>query len=287
MKVLIFLAPLLLVGCINANSQPDGAPDDPMNPRRKSGKELPRLAGTTRYAFPPMIKDLKTKTPILVYHDIIQNRDAKSVWFDCTVEELRNQLGQMQKAGANFITLDTLYAHLTRNAPLPDHAVVITAADGYRGFYELGFPEFKKLNAPVAMFVHTDMVGKTQGRPKMSWDQLRELEKSGVVRIFSQTVSHPADLSKLSQDQIGDELLNSRKQIESELKRDCLYLAYPNGKWDKGLFPLLRRNNYWMAMTEACMPAEKSPDIHAIARYVHTKWKQAWQDCYGPLTVKK
>ena len=141
--------------------------------------------------------------------------------------------------------------------------------------------------AKDTMFVHTDMVGKTQGRPKMSWDQLRELEKSGVVRIFSQTVSHPADLSKLSQDQIGDELLNSRKQIESELKRDCLYLAYPNGKWDKGLFPLLRRNNYWMAMTEACMPAEKSPDIHAIARYVHTKWKQAWQDCYGPLTVKK
>lgn len=230
-------------------------------------------------AFREMRKDLRERTPILTYHDVIERRDAKALWFDCTTQELKDQLDWLAKRKAVFISLDQLYDHLVNGRPLPPTAVAITFADNYRGFYDRAWPILKARRIPVAMFVHTGYVGNQIGRPKMTWDQLKELQRSGLVTVASQTVSHPADLRTLTTAQLDKEMATSRRSLRVHLGIEARYLAYPNGKWNQRSVEAARHAGYLMAFTEDQRPAQKGSSILAIPRYVHTKYAEAWRDC--------
>jgi peptidoglycan/xylan/chitin deacetylase (PgdA/CDA1 family) len=220
-------------------------------------------------------------TPILTYHDFIDSRDANSLWFDCTTHEFEQQVEWLQRHGAHFVTLDQIFEHLTKHVPLPSHAIALTAADGYEGFYLRALPILRKHRIPLTMFVHTKYVGGTQGRPKMTWKQLEELQRGGLVSIQSQTVTHPADLRTLSGPRLTWEMTASKKALESHLGVTIRYLAYPNGKFDPRCERAANAARYLMAFSEVTHPCESSPNRWAVNRYVHTKWRQAWADCYG------
>lgn len=224
---------------------------------------------------------LPKQTIILTYHDVIDRRDSKALWFDCTQRELEQQLDWLRRKGANFVTLNRLYYYLTEGRPLPKHPVVITFADNYRGFWDRAYPVLKARKIPVAMFVHTGFVGATNGRPKMTWSQLRQLQKEGLVTVCSQTVSHPADLGQLSDAQVWKELTDSKRELEKQLGVRCWYLAYPNGKFDSRSEVLAQKAGYVMAFSEVTKPAEASPSLFAVNRYVHTRWKRAWTEVNG------
>lgn len=216
------------------------------------------------------------RSVVLTYHDVIDRRDGKALWFDCTSSELKSQLDWMKKQGVHFITLDQLYSHLTGGTTLPSKPVAITFADNYEGFWDRAYPILSTRRIPVAMFVHTGYVGDTShGRPKMGWDKLRSLDKEGLVTIASQTVSHPADLGKLSQEAQWTELTSSKATLERMLGHGVHYLAYPNGKFSPVSEQLAKKAGYLMAFSEITKPAESSPNVYAVNRYVHTKYKAA------------
>jgi peptidoglycan/xylan/chitin deacetylase (PgdA/CDA1 family) len=224
---------------------------------------------------------LRTRTPILTYHDVVERRDAKALWFDCTRAEFVQQLDWLTKRGAHFVSLDQLYDHLTTGRQLPSHAVVLTFADNYLGFYQRALPILRARHIPAAQFVHTGFVGSRIGRPKMNWKQLQELDREGLVTICSQTVTHPEDLRTLAETKLDQEIAGSKRELERRLGHPVRFLAYPNGKWDERSVAAARRAGYGMAFTEAVQPAERAPNLLAVPRYVHTKYKQAWQDAYG------
>jgi peptidoglycan/xylan/chitin deacetylase (PgdA/CDA1 family) len=64
----------------------------------------------------------------------------------------------------------------------------------------------------------------------MGWSELRELAERGV-EIGSHTIRHPW-LTKLSDEDLAHELVESRRRIEDELGRPCRFLAYPYGDHD-------------------------------------------------------
>lgn len=218
----------------------------------------------------------RPETAVLTYHDVIERRDDRALWFDCTGAELESQLSWMQKKGVHFVSLDQLYRHLTTGTKLPSHPVAITFADNYLGFWERGYPILKQHRIPVTMFVHTGFVGdRSHGRPKMDWSQLRTLDHEGLVTVASQTVSHPADLGKLSESQIRWEFERSKAELEKRLGHKILYLAYPNGRFNPLCERLAREAGYRMAFSEKTERAELSPNIWAVNRYVHTKYRLA------------
>jgi peptidoglycan/xylan/chitin deacetylase (PgdA/CDA1 family) len=220
-------------------------------------------------------------TPVLTYHDIIPRRDSKSLWFDCTVDEFREQIRFLRKRDASFITVEQLRLALKTGRSLPKNAVCITFADNYLGFYDYAWPILKSDRIPVAQFVHTDFVGSPVGRPKMSWKQLVELDRSGLVTIGSQTCSHPADLTKLSDSQLKHELEDSKKTLERKLGHSINSIAYPNGKFDVRVANGAREANYLIGFTEALAPAQKRLDMWRVPRYVHTKYARAWRECFA------
>ncbi|MCV4690778.1 polysaccharide deacetylase family protein, partial [Escherichia coli] len=88
--------------------------------------------------------------------------------------------------------------HLEQGKPIAPGAVVLTFDDNNEGLYRHLFPILKRYRWPAVFFVHTDYVGKPTSKAHCTWDQLRELEKSGLVKVYPHTASHPADLRELS-----------------------------------------------------------------------------------------
>jgi peptidoglycan/xylan/chitin deacetylase (PgdA/CDA1 family) len=221
---------------------------------------------------------LAPKTLCLTFHDVIPERTASSLWFDCSVPELTAELDWLSRHGAHYVTVDQLFAHLTKGAGLPSHPVCVTFADNYLGFWTYAYPILKARHIPCAMFVHTGFVGSPVGRPKMTWPELQQLDREGLVTVASQTVTHPLDLRLLPGAKLSWEMVESRRSLEQELGHPVRYLAYPNGKFDLRCERSAAKAGYVMAFSERLTAAERSPSIYAVARYVHTRFKQGWRD---------
>ncbi|MBS1713680.1 MAG: polysaccharide deacetylase family protein [Armatimonadetes bacterium] len=264
---------VLLAGCTRPVHSPP-AVSRPDVPRKEPRRAAPTL--------PDVTPDLKGRTIVLTYHDFVPHRNASSLWFDCTPDEFRDQLDWLEGQGAVFVTVDDLYRHLTEARTIDKNAVLLTFADNYLGFYRFALPELRKRKIPAVMFVHTGFVGGRTGRPKMDWRQLQELSDEGLVVVASQTVTHPADLSKLDDAGLKRELTASKAQLETKLGGTSRYLAYPNGKFDERCAHAARSAGYAMAFTEEQRPSETAKSVWTVPRYVHTKWKAAWEDKWAP-----
>ncbi|HLO98536.1 MAG TPA: polysaccharide deacetylase family protein, partial [Fimbriimonas sp.] len=140
-------------------------------------------------------------------------------------------------------------------------------------------PILIKEKIPATQFVHTGFVGSKVGRPKMDWNQLSTSIKTGLVSVGSQTVTHPADITKLKTSAIRTELIKSAETIGAELGRAAPYFAYPNGKFNSAVAGEVKRAGYRMAFTEECLPLESAKSPFLVPRYVHTKMRQAFADC--------
>lgn len=186
------------------------------------------------------------EVPVLMYHDVM---DRPAVYFDLSTREFRGHLEELKRAGANVVPLADLYAHLSAGKQLPERAVVLTFDDGYAGTYENAYPLLKKFGYPATFFVHTGAVGVNTGRPHMTWEQLQELDREGLVSIESHTVSHPEDLRKCGDEQLEQELNQSKAVLEEKLGRKMRFLAYPVGNADGRVAKVAREAGYEMAMT--------------------------------------
>lgn len=225
-------------------------------------------------------RSLNTRIPVIMYHDIIKKRGRGSVWFDITEAEFKEQLDWIEEQGATPISLEQLHRHLTRGEEVPEKAVVLTFDDNYQGFNDIAYPLLKERQYPSAMFVHTNFVGDKNGaHPKMDWDTLKALDAEGLVTIASHTLSHPTDMAKQPLEEQERELNESKALLESELGHPVPYFAYPNGTGDKETFAAAERAGYTMAFTIVNGPAEESPDIMTINRYIHTRIKKAFAEC--------
>lgn len=211
---------------------------------------------------------------ILTYHDVVPKRTQSSLWFDCSVSELKQQIAYIKSKHVRFVSLDEVAAHLLDDKSIGQKAVAITFADNYEGFYKYSWPILKANNIPVSMFVHTGFVGDRHGRPKMTWGQLQELSKNKLFSTQSQSVTHPADISQLPMDSLNRELALSRTSLRQH-GLNSAFFAYPNGKFSPACYKPVDRAGYSLAFCEEWGLAENSRDPMAVNRYVHTQYKRA------------
>ncbi len=212
-----------------------------------------------------------------MYHDVVAERGPGTVWFDSTQAEFEDQMRTLQQRGYTPVSLDQLHQHLTAGADLPPKAVAITFDDNYQGFYDYAWPILKQDNFPVAMFVHTGFVGTKTGRAHMSWDTLKTLCKDPLFTVGSHTISHP-DLTTLSGDALSRELTQSKADLEQHLGRQMDYFAYPDGRNNAEVQVAVRDAGYKMAVTMENGPAEESPGIECVNRYVQIRLVKALDD---------
>ena len=223
------------------------------------------------------------RIPVLMFHDIVAERGKGTLWYDCTIEEFEAILQAIDIEGFTVISSQDLYEHLTIGKKVPEKSIVLTFDDNYQSFYDYAWPLLQQYSYHSTMFVHTGFVGSQQGRPKMTWDTLKELSQSKLFTVGGHTINHYLDLKDRDIAEQTTELVDSKKDLETNLGITVDFLAYPNGSNGEDTQLLTRQSGYKMAYTIVNTPAEESPNIMAVGRYVHTKYQEALRDRDGAM----
>jgi biofilm PGA synthesis lipoprotein PgaB len=186
--------------------------------------------------------------PVIMYHDVVPRKD---VWFDLTTREFERQMHAIKDAGATVVPLSDVVEHLKTGKPLPPKAIALTFDDNTLGIYEHAFPIMQRFGYHSTQFVHTAKVGVKTEKDHCTWNQLREMQDTGLVEIGSHTISHPPDLRALTPDQARAELTESKATIEAEMGQPCRYFAYTEGNGDETTAQMVADAGYESAWNEA------------------------------------
>jgi peptidoglycan/xylan/chitin deacetylase (PgdA/CDA1 family) len=226
----------------------------------------------------PQISDRAraAKIPIVMYHDITA---VKDVDWDVTPEDLEKHFQTLQEGGYTPITMDRMVSHLRTGAQLPEKPVLLTFDDNYVGQYKYAFPLLQKYNYPAVWSVHTRFVGTAGQKPKATWDQLREMQKSGLITVASHTVNH-FNMKNLSNAEIEREVLESKKVLEKELGIPIDYFTYPEGDFTERAKEKVKEVGYKAALSMSLDPrqersANESEDLLAIMRFGQSRFSDA------------
>lgn len=180
------------------------------------------------FLFLPSPTFAQVSVPILMYHYIGNNPNPKDKARDTlavTPDKFEEQMTYLQKNGFTPITLDTLYGILRKQTAAPAKPIVLTFDDGYIDFFTTVFPILAKYNFKAVSFIPTGLIG---GGYYMNWDQIKQIQRSGLVTFEGHTIHHP-NLTALSYDGALKELKTGREVLQSETGYPVNFIAYPYG----------------------------------------------------------
>ena len=82
----------------------------------------------------------------------------------------------------------------------------------------------------------------------LTWDELKDMQKSPYVRIYNHTWSH-ADLGNSSHDKIDSEMTMSQNQLETNLGIKPDIMAYPYGSFNDEVEAVIKDHGFIAAFS--------------------------------------
>jgi peptidoglycan/xylan/chitin deacetylase (PgdA/CDA1 family) len=229
---------------------------------------------------------------ILVYH-----RFGPTVADSMTVRTstFESQLQSLELLGYTVIPLRDLLRGLNGEAvALPPRAVVITADDGHRSVYSDMFPLIRRYRLPVTLFIYPSAISNAPYA--LTWQQLAEMKKSGLVDVQSHTYWHPnfrIERERLRADAFEEFLRNqlvwSKEAIERHVGGSVDLLAWPFGIYDPELAREAAKAGYVAALSIDRRPATPRESIMALPRYIvtdHDRGSAFARLLSGPIETK-
>lgn len=149
--------------------------------------------------------------PVVMYHSIgISNKNWQWNYLTCPYEVFENQLKWMKKRKFHTISLQQLCDYMNEGISLPKKPIVLTFDDGYLDNWVFAYPLLKKYGFKGTIYVNPEFVESRNLIRKnledvwsgnveideletigyLSWDEMREMEKKGVVDIQSHSMTH-------------------------------------------------------------------------------------------------
>lgn len=166
--------------------------------------------------------------PVLMYHYIANNPNSKDTArnsLSVPPDKFDAQMDYLSKHGYTPVTLDTLYGIFNKQTSVSSKPVVLTFDDGYIDFYTIAFPILRKYNFHAVSFIPTGLVGRGY---YMNWDQIKEIQSSGLVTFEAHSVSH-SSLTALGNQSLQRELVDSKNILQSQTGYPVNFVAYPFG----------------------------------------------------------
>jgi peptidoglycan/xylan/chitin deacetylase (PgdA/CDA1 family) len=165
--------------------------------------------------------------------------------------------------------------HLGRRKSLPFRSVAITVDDGHKSVYTDLFPIVRKYKIPVTLFLYPSAISNASYA--MTWDQLREIQASGLFDFQGHTYWHPnfknerKRLGPLEYEKFVEMQLNkSREKLAKELGIQVDMLSWPFGIYDENLIQKAVEAGYVCAFTIERSHAKASDRVMALPRYLIT-----------------
>jgi peptidoglycan/xylan/chitin deacetylase (PgdA/CDA1 family) len=149
----------------------------------------------------------------------------------------------------------------------PEHAPLITFDDGHRSNFEQAFPLLEQFGLKATFFVLAGCVGGTD--KYISWNQARQIVAAGH-RVESHGWSHRL-LTQCSHDELEEELVRSKLELEDRLGAQVSAISAPGGRWDDRVVDACGRAGYkYLFHSNPWPPAETRKSIRVQGRHMVT-----------------
>jgi poly-beta-1,6-N-acetyl-D-glucosamine N-deacetylase len=194
---------------------------------------------------------------VVALHNVVDSRsevDPDSI----TASDLVSFLEWLRAHQWTFISLDDVERARKGISVLPQRAILITVDDGYLSAYTRIFPLLLAYKAPAVMALVGSWMDGTasSGRQQISWEQAREMQRSGLVEFASHSYNlhhsevgnpqgnelpaaayrkydpaHGYESDTAYRQRIAADLTHSVEQMKRELGRPPRSLAWPYGRY--------------------------------------------------------
>jgi peptidoglycan/xylan/chitin deacetylase (PgdA/CDA1 family) len=227
--------------------------------------------------------------PVLMYHHVNPHRgDLVTV----TPETFEGQMRYLHEQSYRTLKVDELLAYIYGKLILKEKAVVVTFDDGWLDNYTCAFPVIRKYQINAAIFIVTDRTERasesaakipffipthkesklliTEGNEHkvvLNWNLIREMSDSGLVEFYSHTKSH-MKCDRLPENELMEELRESKRVIEKKLGKPCPYLCWPYGKFNKLATSIAKDAGYKAIFTTDRGVVKTHSDPFAVSRIV-------------------
>jgi peptidoglycan/xylan/chitin deacetylase (PgdA/CDA1 family) len=209
--------------------------------------------------------------PILLYHRFGPTvADGMTI----TTPVFEAQMKYLHDNGYKVIPLRQLVDHYRGKgaAPAPK-SVVIVEDDAHKSVFSDMLPIVKKYHYPVTIFAYPSAI--SNAKYAMTWDQMRELTKTGLFDVQSHTYWHPnfkKERKKLTPPAfdtlVMTQLKKSKTRLEAELGAKVDMLAWPFGIYDDDLIKKATAAGYGTTFTIERRHATATDSVLKLPRYL-------------------
>tara|TARA_B100001057_G_scaffold219086_1_gene219283 strand:- start:253 stop:1308 length:1056 start_codon:yes stop_codon:yes gene_type:complete len=116
--------------------------------------------------------------------------------------------------------------------------ILLTVDDGFQSFYVNAWPLLKKNKIPFILFISTEPVGN---KGYMTWEQIKEIEKSEFAVIGHHSHSHEYLIDK-TENEFLDDMKTSNLVFKKKLGYVPTLFSYPFGEYSKFMKDYVSQN---------------------------------------------
>jgi len=240
------------------------------------GLMSPRVLGANPAASlrPEATTGSKQQIPVLLYHDLKPGAGSENGAI-VSVEEFAAQMQWLHDHGYTTISTDDLFRWLQGETELPPRSVLITFDDGYESMYQYAYPILKRYGFQAVVFMVTGLSGQRTGSLSyLSWEQMQEMEASGLVEIQGHThdghrlVDGVPVLTTWPAGEIRSDLERLNRSLTLHGLRPVTAFAYPYGVYDADVIEVLKAAGLKLAFTTQHGYVSKDADSYTLNRVI-------------------
>ena len=194
----------------------------------------------------------------LMYHRFDENKYPST---NIKMNIFKEQMGIIKKLNIQF-----LHPNSFKEEVLKTHKkkkILLTIDDGFQSFYDNAWPYLKEKKIPFILFIATADIGKNG---YMSWQQIKEVEKSGLGVIGNHSHTHSYLADKKDEDIIKD-LEKSIKIFKKNLGYNPEYFSYPFGEYSLNLTKIVKNYNFKFAFGQHSGVIDLTKDFYSLPRF--------------------
>lgn len=196
--------------------------------------------------------------PILLYHHI--GYSFKDSEYYVSPDAFADQMNYLFMRGYRTISVEQLTQAIRFGAQLPSRPILLTFDDGSETVYINALPVMQTYGFTGTAYIVDNYIGATRYMDKA---QIRALYEAGW-EIGSHSLSH-RDLTTHPASQ-EDEIVNSRKKLESYLGVPIHSFAYPFGVYDDASLRFVKQAGYTSAMGLGDESVQRAGSIYYLYR---------------------
>jgi len=175
---------------------------------------------------------MKNNTRVLLYHSIgaAGNGEVGSQLYSVSIEDFKQQMAYISKRSNNskgFLS-----------------SVAVTFDDGDVTNFTNAYPVLNEFGIRAYFFIIVSKVGTTG---YMNWKQIKQLKDGGMI-VGSHGFTHK-NIAGLSDEELNQELLGSKKVLEENFNERVDYFAVPFGLYDKKVIEKAKEAGYKRVFT--------------------------------------